>query len=40
MVKTRQAHMLPACGIHHLKAVIEESVISNYLHCLFCFFWI
>jgi len=24
-----------ACAIHHLKAVIEEMVVSEYPHCLF-----
>ena len=35
LVTTRWAHMLLACAIHHLKALIEEIEVSNYPHCLF-----
>jgi len=40
LVISRQAHMLLACAIHHLKAVTEEILVLKYPHCLFCFFWI
>ena len=35
MVITRQAHMLLAYAIHHLKVLIEEIVVSKYPQCLF-----
>jgi len=30
MAISQQAHMLLACAIHHLKALIEEIVVSKY----------
>jgi len=33
MVITQQAHMLLACALHHLKALIEEISVSKYPHC-------
>jgi len=35
MVITGRAHMLLSHAIHHLKALIEEMVVSKYPHCLF-----
>ena len=35
MVITRWAHILLACAIHHLKALIEEIEVWKYPHCLF-----